>query len=263
MEGCVLKTKLISGAMACLLAVSLCSCGGGADTPLSSGRTAGNSLTTTDGSKTNASTGNTSGEGSTTKSGEKQTTTSQTTKSSVKTHQTTGDKITKRTTTSTKEKPVSLDIKSITYVPEMMAGTNVTFKVSTHVELGGGAQWKAHVVIIRSYAELKKLYEEDQSPNKDIKDSYRYTKAYNESFFKDNALIGLMIQTPSIAQDHKVDQLVKKDGRLCVGMSTRVQPADAYWPAAMGDFRTLITVKQADIRDVTDIVVYNADWIIN
>lgn len=243
-----MKTKLISGAMACLLAVSLCSCGGGADTPLSSGRTTGNSQSdiTNDGTKTNASTGGASEGGSTTKSDN--------------THTTANTRNSSDTTASTK-KPGTGSLVSTTPQPivftESMQGNDISFQVGTSVDLRGGSQpWTSHVAVIRSYSELKTLYDQDENENKKDKGK-NYISNYDESFFKDKALIVLFIVKGSLSESHKIDQITKVDNQLYIELKTK-NPSKGLM--APGDFRTLITVNQSDISGLHDILVYNTEW---
>lgn len=155
--------------------------------------------------------------------------------------------------------PISPKATPIVYIDSMMAGADLSFDVEANIDLrGSGQPWTSHIAVIRTYSELKTLYEEDQNPNKTSQGN-NYIEAYDESFFQDNALIVLFFGRSSCSQQHKIDTLVKENGRLCVGMSTRVENG-TYWLTAAGDFRTLIRVNQVDIRDVTDVVVYNADW---
>ena len=241
-----MKAKWISGAMACILAVTLCSCGGGVDSP-ASGRTTGNSQSdaTNDGTKTNASTGGASEGGSTT---------------SDNTHTTTSTRNSSDTTASTK-KPETGSSVSATPQPivftKAMQGNDISFNVGTSVDLRGEAQpLTSHVAVIRSYSELKTLYDQDENANK--KDAEKnYISNYDESFFKDNALIVLFIVKGSLSESHKIDQIKKADDQLFIELKTK-NPGKGLM--APGDFRTLITVKQSDINGLHDILVYNTEW---
>lgn len=156
--------------------------------------------------------------------------------------------------------PVSPKATPIVYTASMESGSPLSFDVGTDVDLRGkGQPWNDHIAIVQTYSELKQLYEQDQNPNK-TKEKTNYMQAYDESFFKDNALIVLFIGKSSCSQVHQIDAVTKRDGRLCIGMRTRVQSPGSYWLMTAGDFRTLITVKKSDLQNITDVVVYNADW---
>ena len=151
----------------------------------------------------------------------------------------------------------------IVYTKSMLQGEKVPFKVVFDKNLGSGQPWKHHIAIVRSYSELKTLYESDQNMNKEMNTeddrfNFQYMQGYDDKFFEENALIVLFREGSSGSETHTIEGLVKQNKMLCIHMDIQVQ-GDDTWTCDMADFRTLIKVKQTDIQDVTDIVVYNAN----
>lgn len=135
------------------------------------------------------------------------------------------------------------------------------FEVGFNKNLGSGQPWTNHIAVVRSYSELKTLYESDQNMNKELEtedNRFQYIQGYDDEFFKENALIVLFREGSSGFETHTIESLVKQDKTLCIHMRIRGQ-GDDIWTSDMADFRTLIEIKQADIQDVTDIVVYNSE----
>ena len=108
--------------------------------------------------------------------------------------------------------------------------------------------------MVRSFEELKELYEGDISADKRSNQD-NYIQSYNKSYFTDNALIVLCIERSSGALGQKVDKITMKSNQLYIKLNWDVKNDQG----SISNIGTLIEVKKTDIDNIKDILIFKAE----
>ena len=142
--------------------------------------------------------------------------------------------------------PVSQPIASEPQQPET---PTIPFTIGERVGYWNSGRWqpfKATIVVIRSMAELKALYEQENEFNA----PENYGK-YNDAFFEEQAIVFVGQQLPSGSFRTRVNYLTRLNNQLIVDYSTLTTPECtddvAIW-------QKLLEVSKADLEGITEIV---------
>jgi len=147
----------------------------------------------------------------------------------------------------------SVTVYPIANADKMPKGAAVPFAVGADVNIyASDTPYGFDAVIVRSYAELRAIYEADSNPN-----GYDYISSYNGAFFEDNAVILLFIGRGSGSIRQEIHSLVKKGNELCIGMTTFVPGPGMIGTSDIAYWRITLDVKKADVDGVDKISCYN------
>ena len=161
-------------------------------------------------------------------------------------------------TSSTEKPPVSSketpspSSQSVASDPPQPETPTIPFVVGERVGYWNSDQWqpyKATIVVIRSMAELKALYE--QKNEYDAPDNYG---KYNDAFFEEHAIVFVGQQLPSGSYRTRINYLTRSDNRLIVDYSTLLPPKSATVITNVAIWQKLLEVSKADLEGVTEIV---------
>ena len=108
---------------------------------------------------------------------------------------------------------------------------------------------KATIVVIRSVAELKAFYEQENEY--DAPENYG---KYNDAFFEEHAIVFVGQQLPSGSYRTRINYLTRSDNRLIVDYSTLLPPKSATVITNVVIWQRLLEVSKADLEGVTEIV---------
>ena len=152
--------------------------------------------------------------------------------------------------------PVDITRKDA-HIPTPISYTNKTsskeikYEANTLV-IGGGAkaEWGEHIAVIRSYDELKAVFEED---NEGLNEREYYIDLYTPEYFEDNALIMLFINGAGASSDKcTVERITKKRGQLQI----YIKKIDRSNLLVSLNFRVFISVAKENLDGITNAVVY-------
>lgn len=130
---------------------------------------------------------------------------------------------------------------------------NVITIPQLQIECMGGCTNHDHVAVIRSYDELKSIYDDDVI---NLRDDQHYIDFYDAEHFDDNVVIMLISEWG--ASKHKIDKVTKDGNRMYIYWNNADSSVgDNVLIAAVANCsRSLISVSKKDMEDINDIVVY-------
>lgn len=150
--------------------------------------------------------------------------------------------------------PVSATLVPIVFADDALRGGTIAFDIAFDETLSLSQPFTEHIAVLNTRRELQDLYEADQSADKE---KNHYLAEYDDAFFEENALIALFIMRSSASYRHTVNTVSKNSGQLYIEIGVK---HPEWFTSHPGDFRTFISVKKADIRDVDNIVMYQTEW---
>lgn len=151
---------------------------------------------------------------------------------------------------------ISATPKPIVFSDALVTGEVLTVETNT-IDLrgAGNGDYSSHIAVVQTFDELKTLYNSDVEHDAIQKDK-QYINNYNADFFKDHSLIVLCMNKSSISLKHTIDRVYLCGQHLYIDMSS-LDEKNTVQLMAGARFRTFITVKKAEFKDATNIVVYN------
>jgi len=163
---------------------------------------------------------------------------------------------------STSDTQTSIDLEELVtpmIYTDTMQGSAVDFVEKTIDISIANDNWTSHIAIIRSYDELKSVYEgEKETFPKDLYiyvERDDYSKMYTEEFFEDKAVVMLFVHRGLEVKTYSIDSVTKNDNRLYIHMDNVILDDDKQYIQVSADYRTFISVSKEDMSGITDIVV--------
>ena len=135
---------------------------------------------------------------------------------------------------------IKAEVRNVTTMPDLK------IECSNHNE-----DCYNHIAVIRSYDELKAIYDKDV---KNLSDDQHYIDFYDAEHFDDNVVIMLISEWG--ASKHKIDKVTKSENCMYIYWNNMDIPKNAMIAPATDCSRSLISVSKKDMEDVNDIVVY-------
>ena len=150
----------------------------------------------------------------------------------------------------------------ISYTDKML-GEAIKFESQT-VDVRSNTPWLRHIAIIRSYDELKELWQQEaetlpKSAPPEYAEKYNYVKLYTEEFFEEKAIILMFICRGISSPKYLIDSVTQKDGRMYIHIKNEKRPGSASNAISLGvstNYRTFINISKKELSEVKDIVAY-------
>lgn len=135
---------------------------------------------------------------------------------------------------------------------DVIKGEPIKFGVTTVNAHCSDSKWLKSIAIIRSYDELKAIYEQEVQyfTNQD-----HYIYFYDQRSFENKVIIMLLIHRGGSEGTYEIDKVTQKDGRMYIHMKNAEVPDSVYVGTEIANFRSFITISKEDMASVTDIVV--------